>query len=149
VEYSLRETFELLCGAQENAVNEACIANFMERANQFMADMTILFPYVPDVFRQLSEWAIQMAVVTSKFRYRVEDILGREAVYQYIHVIIDSEDVHRKNRIRRACCLRENKCGSIYAIWYSSVTALLMHKLPNTLALASSECCPAQRQGVN
>jgi phosphoglycolate phosphatase len=94
--YSLRETREILCGPQEPLTIEKFKEYFVERADQVMAAKTKLFPDVPGVLADLKEHSIKIGIVTSKFRYRIEEIMKREKLSDYIDTIIGCEDVNQQ-----------------------------------------------------
>ena len=48
-----------------------------ERANQVMAQLTVPFSGVPDILTALRDNQLKIGIVSSKFRYRIVDILTR------------------------------------------------------------------------
>ena len=79
-------TPELVCAFTEH---------FITRADQVMAGHTHLYPGVRDVVRTLSEHGIKQGIVTSKLRYRVEEIAAGEGIDQYFSVIVGAGDCPR------------------------------------------------------
>jgi phosphoglycolate phosphatase len=58
-----------------------------------MADNTRLYSDVPILFEILTKRSINIGIVTSKYRYRIEEILRRENLAEKVNVIIGHEDV--------------------------------------------------------
>ncbi len=59
-----------------------------------MSDLTDLFKETPKVIAMLKLHKFKLGIVSTKYRYRIETILGRENVLNLFDVIIGSEDVH-------------------------------------------------------
>ena len=90
---SLADTFRTLAG--EDLVSQAARFRelFVHRADQVMADLTRVYPTVPTVAQALRDAGIKLAIVSTKFRYRIEGILAREQLRQYFDFVIGGEDV--------------------------------------------------------
>jgi phosphoglycolate phosphatase len=58
-----------------------------------MADLTALFESVPATIATLRARGFPLGIVSTKFRYRIEAILGREGLRDAFGVIIGGEDV--------------------------------------------------------
>jgi phosphoglycolate phosphatase len=70
---------------------------FVERADQCMAELTNLYPEVPIVLDRMHRAGLKTAIVSTKFRYRIEKILSREGLASAFDAIIGGEDVtHHK-----------------------------------------------------
>ena len=90
---SLEDTFLSLTG-QTNTQNVSLfISNFVERADQVMVDLTSMFDSVPATTEQLIEMGFALGIVSTKFRYRIEEILARAGLSNRFGVIIGGEDV--------------------------------------------------------
>jgi phosphoglycolate phosphatase len=90
---TLEDSFLKLVG--ENFVGKAEEFKylFVKRADKVMADLTVLFDKTPSVIRKLNERKIKLGIVSTKFRYRIEQILERENLLEYFNVIIGGEDI--------------------------------------------------------
>jgi len=60
-----------------------------------MTDLTFLFQNTPVTLERLHKEGRKTAIVSTKFRCRIEKILKKEAVLQYIDLIIGGEDVKK------------------------------------------------------
>ena len=90
---SLEDTFLRLTG-QANGQNVSLFAsNFVKRADQVMVDLTSVFDSVPATTERLIEMGFELGIVSTKFRYRIEEILEREGLSNRFGVIIGGEDV--------------------------------------------------------
>lgn len=90
---SLEDTFLSLTG-QTNTQNVSLfISNFVERADQVMADLTSMFDSVPATTEQLIKMGFSLGIASTKFRYRIEEILAKAGLSDRFGVIIGGEDV--------------------------------------------------------
>ena len=64
-----------------------------------MANSTVIFPHVPRTLSLLKSFGLRTAIVSTKFRYRIEGILAREGLIDSFEVIVGGEDVdeHKPN----------------------------------------------------
>lgn len=95
---SLAETFVRLAGSRVPADRFAAASStfdclFIQEADAIMADRTVVFPGVATAVRMLRRRGIALGVVSSKFRYRIEQILEREDLRAAFDVIVGREDV--------------------------------------------------------
>ena len=90
---SLGDTFLSLTGQTKNQNVSLFISNFVERADQVMVDLTSMFDGVPATTERLIEMDFALGIVSTKFRYRIEEILAREGLSNRFRVIIGGEDV--------------------------------------------------------
>ena len=66
---------------------------FIERANEVMTDLTVLFKETPQVIDILKKHGLMLGIVSTKFRKRIETILRRDNLLDPFNVIIGGEDV--------------------------------------------------------
>jgi phosphoglycolate phosphatase len=90
---SLPRTFVAVAGEQHAAKAEAFMAGFKRRADQVMAALTTVYPQVGPVVRELKRRGIRVGIVSTKFRYRIEQTLRREGLADLFDVIVGGEDV--------------------------------------------------------
>lgn len=90
---SLKETyFEL---ASNNNLDEAeqFVKLFKEKADSVMVANTELYAGVKDVLQKLKAKGYKTAIVTTKFHYRIEQILNKFNANELIDIIVGAEDV--------------------------------------------------------
>jgi phosphoglycolate phosphatase len=92
---SLPSTFERLTGITDVEQTDAFCRLFAQRADQVMADLTTVYPEVRDVLAKLRAKELRTAVVSTKFRYRIEGVLGRDGLLHEFDAIVGGEDVTR------------------------------------------------------
>ena len=68
---------------------------FILRADEVMADMTVLIDSVPETIAILKERGYPLGIVSTKFRRRIKTILAREGLLEFFRVIVGGEDVVR------------------------------------------------------
>jgi phosphoglycolate phosphatase len=92
---SLGDTLIALAGPQAASVSEAFARLFVERADRVMADQTVLLPRVGETLALLQGQGLDLGIVSTKYRYRIEGILRREGLLEPFAAIVGGEDVAR------------------------------------------------------
>jgi phosphoglycolate phosphatase len=90
---SLGETFTGLAGGSSPADIVRFRTLFLQRAEVVMVDRTQMFEAVGPVAAQLIGAGLRLGIVSTKFRYRIEQILGREGLLDAFSVIVGGEEV--------------------------------------------------------
>ena len=90
---SLPDTFAYITGKTDPLMVEAFAHHFIARADEVMADLTVLYECVPPVVRTLQAAGLAQAIVSSKFRHRIERIVAREQLADCFPVIVGAEDM--------------------------------------------------------
>lgn len=90
---SLKHTFFSLVKSNSTIKANEFSRLFVERADQVMAEKTILFDGVIQLFNKMKKYDIRYAIVSTKYRYRIQDILKRNNLDKYPDIIIGGEDV--------------------------------------------------------
>lgn len=125
---SLKATFESLAGRKRSGDTDEFISRYVERADQVMADLTVVYDCVPDTAARLIETGFELGIVSTKFRYRIMEILEREKLSDSFGVIVGGEDVtehkpHPEGLLTAVSILRMKK-GNVYYVGDSMVDAL-------------------------
>ncbi len=90
---SLKETYHALT-LRDNADEAEQFAKlFKEKADCVMVDNTELYHGVKDILQKLKEKGYKTAIVTTKFHYRIEQILSKFDAKELIDLIVGAEDV--------------------------------------------------------
>jgi phosphoglycolate phosphatase len=92
---SLSETLVHLAGEEHRGRSREFHKLFVEKADEVMADLTVVFVQVPEVMQRLRGGGLSLGIVSTKFRYRIEAILSREGLLDLFDVIVGGEDVSR------------------------------------------------------
>jgi phosphoglycolate phosphatase len=93
VAYPLPEVLARLTGIEDPHFAAVFSHAFIRRADEVMASLTTLFPGVADTLSQLRAGGYRLAIVSTKYRYRIESILAQNGVHGLVDVIIGGEDV--------------------------------------------------------
>lgn len=88
-------TLERLYGHASASDDAEFVRLFVERADEVMAGHTTLLAGVPATLAALHRAGLQLGVVSTKFRYRIEQILVREGLRGRFGCVIGGEDVTR------------------------------------------------------
>ena len=89
----LSDIFLKLVGRQHTGRYGEFLSLFVQRSDEVMADNTIVFESVPSVVKALKSNGVVLGIASTKFRYRIETILGRERLLDLFDVIVGGEDV--------------------------------------------------------
>ncbi len=92
---TLEQSFSSLVGKQHLDKTEKFKYYFVERADEIMSDFTELYRVTSDVIKLLHNRGIKLGIVSTKFRYRIMNILKREELLDFFDIIIGGEDVQK------------------------------------------------------
>lgn len=90
---SLKETYFALTLNDNLDEAEQFAKLFKEKADSVMVDNTELYNGVKAILQKLKEKGYKIAIVTTKFHYRIEQILSKFAANELIDIIVGAEDV--------------------------------------------------------
>ena len=92
---SLNETFLALAEHHQPDRCAEFYRLFVRRAEEVMADLTSLYESVPATIEALREQGLKLAIVSTKYRRRIHQVLEREALLHGFEVVIGGEDVEQ------------------------------------------------------
>jgi len=90
---SLHETFLTLGEHHEPQRCDEFHQLFVQRAEEVMSNLTVLYESVPSMVETLREGGLKLAIVSTKYRRRISEVLRREALLHGFEVVIGGEDV--------------------------------------------------------
>lgn len=90
---SLEATLEALTGNRESSVQRRFRSLFVQRADEVMVDGTELLDGALPAVSSLCHRGVPTAIVSTKYRYRIEAILDRHRARDLFDVIVGGEDV--------------------------------------------------------
>lgn len=93
---SLPETYTALTGDKNQETASQFAAYFRRKADQVMVQSTELFPGVKETAEELKHMGRRLGIVTTKFHYRIDQILHKCGAEGIFEVIIGGEDVSRQ-----------------------------------------------------
>lgn len=90
---SLKETYFALTSNDNSDEAEQFAKLFREKADSVMVANTELYAGTKDALQKLEAKGYKTAIVTTKFRYRIEQILSKFDANELIDIIVGAEDV--------------------------------------------------------
>lgn len=95
----LEETYRVLVGYQGKKAEPGEEAEFrklfVEKADQVMAASSSLYDGVLDLMRDWKGQGLKLGIVTTKYHYRIDEVLKKYQAAELFDVIIGGEDVAR------------------------------------------------------
>ena len=110
---SLKDTYFALTSRDNLDETEKFAKLFKEKADSIMVDNTELYEGVKDVLMKLKAREYKLAIVTTKFHYRIEQILSKFEANELIDIVVGAEDVKFE---------KPNPEGLLWAIEHLEVT---------------------------
>jgi len=89
----LEDMFKALTGVADSGKANRFRSLFRARADLIMADSTVLLPDAIRILSKLKEAGIKTGIVTTKYRYRIEQVLEKYGIACLIDNVIGFEDV--------------------------------------------------------
>lgn len=91
---TLEESFAILTGISELERLIALRKEYVKEADKYMTANTFLYPETLEVLQQLKDKGKQIGVISTKFRYRIQDLFRKYEVNDiFLDLIIGGEDV--------------------------------------------------------
>ena len=90
---TLRDIFFELTGINDSTVADRFFSDFISRADEIMTENTVLFDDTIDILSRIKQDGYKVAVVTTKIRYRVYEILDKFNIHELFDYIVGLEDV--------------------------------------------------------
>ena len=96
---SLPETLVALKGEEARDLSQRFHMHFLRKADQVMVDLTKVYPETLGALQYLRGRGYLVGVASTKYRYRIENILKRDGLLGFFEAIIGGEDVseHKPN----------------------------------------------------
>lgn len=102
---SLSATYERLTGDSRQHRAAEFAGLFIKRAAEVMVDKTVLFETVKPMATALKKRGLLLGIVSTKYRYRIEQILRRDGLLDCFDVIVGGRMYPPTSPIRQACWL--------------------------------------------
>lgn len=90
---SLKETYKTLASNDNLEEADRFAQLFKEKADDVMVANTELYVGVKEVLQQLKNKGYRIGIVTTKFHYRIEQILSKFEANELVDIIVGAEDV--------------------------------------------------------
>ena len=92
---TLEESFAILTGISDPARLSTWKQEYTKEADIYMNDNTVLFPETVEVLTKLKGQGAKLAIISTKYRYRIQAVIDKHFPQGFIDVIIGGEDVKR------------------------------------------------------
>lgn len=90
---TLEQSFSILTGINDMETLAAYKREYMKEADTHMTVNTFLFPETVEVLRSLEAGGASLGIVSTKFRYRILDLLEQRGQTGLVDFIVGGEDV--------------------------------------------------------
>ena len=91
---TLEESFTILTGINDPAQLADLKLEYTHEADIYMNDNTVLFPETVSVLTKLKQEGAKLAIISTKYRYRIQAVIDKHFPKGFIDVIIGGEDVN-------------------------------------------------------
>ena len=90
---TLEESFTILTGIDNKETLAAYRKEYVAQADRLMTANTVLFPETLDVLSRLKEKGAKIGIISTKYRYRIMELLGKKLPEGFLDIIVGGEDV--------------------------------------------------------
>lgn len=90
---TLEESFSILTEVTDADTLAAYKKEYVKAADQHMTVNTFLFPETLSVLTQLKEQGARIGIISTKYRYRIMELLSQKLPAQFLDIIVGGEDV--------------------------------------------------------
>jgi phosphoglycolate phosphatase len=90
---TLEESFQIMTGIDDADILKGYRKEYVAEADKFMTVHTHLFPETKEVLETLKERGNQVGIISTKYRYRIEECVNQHFAKGFFDVIIGGEDV--------------------------------------------------------
>ena len=89
----LPEALVVLKGEQYRSRGDEFLRLFTHKADEVMVNGTFFLPGAKKVLKSLNQSGYRLAIVSTKYRFRIETVLDRDGLRDTVEVIVGGEDV--------------------------------------------------------
>ena len=104
---TLQESFSIMTGITDADTLELYRKEYVKEADTHMTVNTFLFPETIDVLTRLKANGAQIGIISTKYRYRIMELLGKKLPENFLNIIVGGEDVQ---------CPKPSPEGLLFAI---------------------------------
>lgn len=90
---TLEESFAILTGIDDKETLAAYRKEYVAQADRLMTANTVLFPETLDVLSRLKERGARIGIISTKYRYRIMELLEKELPEGFLDIMVGGEDV--------------------------------------------------------
>lgn len=108
---TLAESFAQLTGSGEERLGRQYALLFKAKADEVMTENTVLFPDAVPALEKLKGEGMKTGIVTTKYRYRIDEILAKYGTRHLVDVVVGGEDVRNAKPDPEGLLLALEKLG--------------------------------------
>lgn len=102
---TLEESFSILSGVTDTRQLAEFKKEYIKEADTHMTVNTVLFLETKSVLAALKDSGARIGIISTKFRYRIKELLDQHFPEDFLDIIVGGEDVQTPKRRRKVCCL--------------------------------------------
>ena len=90
---TLQESFSIMTGITDAETLEMYRKEYVKEADTHMTANTFLFPETIEVLTRLKTNGAKLGIISTKYRYRIMELLGKKLPENFLDIIVGGEDV--------------------------------------------------------
>lgn len=90
---TLQESFSIMTGITDADTLEMYRKEYVKKADTHMTANTFLFPETIEVLTRLKTNGAKLGIISTKYRYRIMELLGKKLPENFLDIIVGGEDV--------------------------------------------------------
>lgn len=90
---TLQESFSIMTGITDADILEMYRKEYVKEADTHMTANTFLFPETIEVLTRLKTNGAKLGIISTKYRYRIMELLGKKLPENFLDIIVGGEDV--------------------------------------------------------
>lgn len=90
---TLQESFSIMTGITDADTLEMYRKEYVKEADTHMTANTFLFPETIEVLTRLKKNEAKLGIISTKYRYRIMELLGKKLPENFLDIIVGGEDV--------------------------------------------------------
>ena len=90
---TLEDSFSILTGVTDLVTLQAYRSEYVKEADVYMTANTVLYPETHSTIQALKEAGAKTGIISTKFRYRIRELLDEKQLTDLFDIIVGGEDV--------------------------------------------------------
>lgn len=121
---TLQESFAILTGITRPDTLEAYRTEYVKEADVHMTVNTILYPETIEVLTALKQQGSKIGIISTKYRYRIQELLNQHLPPDFLDIIIGGEDVKQAKPSPEGLLLAMNRleCPNTHTLYIGDST---------------------------
>lgn len=108
---TLEQSFSIMTGITDKDILAAYRKEYVSQADIHMTANTFLFPETVDVLTSLKKRGAIIGIISTKYRYRIMELLGKKLPENFLDIVIGGEDVKHAKPSPEGLLLAMEKLG--------------------------------------